>query len=167
MKKKAPAPKASLAKQKAKLVVRINDEHWRGDALALRLVRRAANQALKSERARARETTILLTDNATLKGLNGDFRGRRKATNVLSFPSEEPGYLGDVAIAYGVVAREARAQKKTFAAHAAHLAVHGVLHLFGFDHEADSDAAVMETRERQILAALGIADPYRSTGKAA
>lgn len=167
MKKKTTPREIGTVKQKAKLVVRIEDENWRSDAAALRILRRAANQALKSEGAGARETTILLTDDATLKGLNSDFRGRRKVTNVLSFPSEEPGYLGDIAIAYGVVAREARAQKKTFAAHAALLAVHGVLHLFGFDHEADGDAAVMEARERQILGPLGIADPYRSTGKAA
>jgi probable rRNA maturation factor len=94
--------------------------------------------------------------------LNTHFRGKNKPTNVLSFPSSDPAYLGDIAIAYGVVAREAKAQKKRIKAHAAHLAVHGVLHLLGFDHEIETDAVVMEGLETRILATLGLADPYRN-----
>jgi len=104
--------------------------------------------------------TILLTGDAHVAELNARFRGQNRPTNVLSFPSDEPDYLGDVAIAYGVVAGEARVQGKSFAAHAAHLAVHGVLHLLGHDHIAKGDAVVMETLEARILKSLGIADPY-------
>ena len=106
--------------------------------------------------------TVLLTDDARLRALNAAFRGKDKATNVLSFPAppSEALYLGDVALAYGVTEREARAQSKSFAAHAAHLVVHGILHLTGYDHEKARDARAMETLETAILARLGIADPY-------
>jgi probable rRNA maturation factor len=106
--------------------------------------------------------TILLSNDRKLRALNASFRKQDKPTNVLSFPSPGPAdsYRGDVALAYGVVAREARAQKKKFSDHAAHLAIHGTLHLLGFDHEKASDAKDMETLETELLAALGITDPY-------
>ncbi len=106
--------------------------------------------------------TLLLADDARLKALNAEFRGKDKPTNVLSFPApdDDGTYLGDVAIAYGVTAREAEAAGKRLADHVAHLAVHGVLHLLGYDHERDRDARKMEALERTILAGLGIADPY-------
>jgi probable rRNA maturation factor len=91
------------------------------------------------------------------------FRGKDKPTNVLSFPAAEPGYLGDVAIAYGVMAGQARAEGKKPADHATHLAVHGTLHLLGYDHVRDKDARIMEALEVEILARLGIADPYVKT----
>ena len=89
-------------------------------------------------------------------------RGKDKPTNVLSFPAAASGhgYLGDIAMAYGVSVREAREAGKTLCDHASHLAVHGVLHLLGYDHEADADANLMEPLEVAILAELGIADPY-------
>jgi len=104
-----------------------------------------------------------------LRELNRDFRGQDKPTNVLSFPSDEkpkPGapmvLLGDVVLAYETVAREAHAQGKSLAEHAAHMVVHGVLHLLGFDHERNEvDAQRMEALETQVLAKLGIPNPYR------
>ncbi|HEX4637056.1 MAG TPA: rRNA maturation RNase YbeY, partial [Rhizomicrobium sp.] len=103
--------------------------------------------------------TILLANDKKLRGLNRDFRGFDKATNVLSFPGAD-GYAGDIAIAYGVAAKEAKAAAKSIADHAAHLVVHGVLHLAGYDHERPKDALVMEPLEVKILKRLGIADPY-------
>jgi probable rRNA maturation factor len=107
------------------------------------------------------ELTILLTTDRHVQSLNRSFRRKDKPTNVLSFPAEGDDYLGDVAIAYGVMAKEAKASGKTPADHAVHLAVHGVLHLLGFDHTTARAARVMEPMEVRILARLGIADPYR------
>ena len=106
--------------------------------------------------------TILLTSDAVVQDLNARFRGKDAPTNVLSFPaagSARP-YLGDVALAFGVCAAEAEAQNKPLSDHLAHLTVHGVLHLLGYDHEADSEAEVMEDMERSILSRMGIRDPY-------
>ena len=98
--------------------------------------------------------------------LNRAYRHKDYATNVLTFVfNDTPPYEGDLALCAPVVAREARAQKKTVAAHYAHLTVHGVLHLQGYDHENDRDARVMERRETQILANLGYADPYVLQGE--
>lgn len=135
-----------------------------------RLVRRAARRALRGELpARAATAlTVLLTDDAEMRALNTDWRGKRKPTNVLSFPAEaapdpaDPAdYLGDIALGYGICSAEAKAAAKPLADHVAHLVVHGVLHLLGYDHERDRDARIMEPRETAILAALGIPDPYR------
>jgi probable rRNA maturation factor len=98
--------------------------------------------------------------------LNQQYRGKAYATNVLSFPLEFPEetgipYIGDIVICPEVVAREATEQHKPLEAHYAHLTVHGVLHLLGYDHEIDSDAVEMETLETQILATLGFLDPYQ------
>ena len=95
MKKKSAAP----AKATTKLVVQVEDKNWRGEAAALRLLRRAGKLAMAAVDASEDEVTILLGDDARLKGLNSVFRGKQKPTNVLSFPSDEPGYLGDIAIA--------------------------------------------------------------------
>ena len=192
------------AKSVPKMIVLIDDERWRKDTVARRLIRRAVKLALgeqpisplrpartniragRSRRARGRKTggslsrfphpltgevlakraeggpfvTILLADDGRLKSLNRDFRGKNAPTNVLSFPSALTSYLGDVAIAYRTVAREARAQGKPFAHHAAHLALHGVLHLLGYDHADKREADAMESLEIQLLARLGIASPY-------
>ncbi|MGN6515269.1 MAG: rRNA maturation RNase YbeY [Rhizomicrobium sp.] len=141
--------------------VEIADTKWkRISAPARARMKRAALRALEHEKA-AGALTILLAGDARLKELNGLFRGKNKPTNVLSFPSEDDGgYLGDIAIAYGTVAREARESGKAFSDHLAHLAVHGVLHLLGHDHEKPREAARMEGIEREILAEFGIADPY-------
>lgn len=106
------------------------------------------------------------------RSLNRQYRGKDHPTNVLSFPADRPEglpegvrlpTLGDLVICAPVVEREAREQGKPLAAHYAHLTVHGVLHLLGWDHENDRDADTMEQREREILATLQIGDPYRET----
>ena len=143
--------------------VRVEDAAWRKDAAALRLVRRAARLALQTAKPVSGHLalTILLTSDKAVRALNAQFRSKNKPTNVLSFPSSEAGgYLGDVAIAHGTVAREAKAQKKRFSAHAAHLAAHGVLHLLGHDHMTAAEAAAMERLEVRILEKLGTDDPY-------
>jgi probable rRNA maturation factor len=105
---------------------------------------------------------VLLADDARLQALNAQFRGKDSPTNVLSFgaPAGGAGPLGDIALAYGVCAREAAEQGKSLAAHLQHLTTHGVLHLIGYDHEDAAEAEAMEAKERAILAGLGLADPY-------
>jgi len=106
--------------------------------------------------------SVLLTDDDTVRDLNARFRGKDQPTNVLSFPAaaSAEGWLGDIALAYGVCASEAEKQGKTIAHHLQHLVVHGVLHLVGYDHQSDDQAESMEARERAILAELGVPDPY-------
>jgi probable rRNA maturation factor len=109
-----------------------------------------------------REFSIMLCDDAYIQQLNHDFRGYNKPTNVLSFPSDMPDYLGDIAISLETVAREAHAQQKHFNHHFSHMVVHGVLHLLGYDHEDECEAEDMETIEINVLAKLGIDNPYTS-----
>jgi probable rRNA maturation factor len=145
--------------------VEIEDGAWR-DALpdVEALVERAAQGALDTlqQANRGGAVAILLTDDPTVADLNTRFRGKPTPTNVLSFPAAQSAYphLGDVALAYGVCAGEARAQGKRLADHLTHLVVHGVLHLLGYDHEAEADAEVMEQMECEILRRFGVADPY-------
>ena len=107
------------------------------------------------------EITIRLVEADEGQALNKEYRGKDYATNVLSFPYDsEPVVMGDLVICPGVVAREAAEQGKPLAAHYAHLTVHGMLHLQGWDHDNDDDAQDMEDEERKILAALGYPDPY-------
>ncbi|WP_323038508.1 rRNA maturation RNase YbeY [Gemmobacter sp.] len=123
---------------------------------------------------------VMGCDDARIADLNADFRGKPKPTNVLSWPSEErapemageapdlpepgdsddPEELGDIAIAWGVCQAEAAEQRKPFADHVTHLVAHGVLHLLGYDHETEEDAALMEGIEIRALARLGISNPY-------
>jgi probable rRNA maturation factor len=106
--------------------------------------------------------TILLTDDEQLRALNRAHRGKDKPTNVLSFPSAAGGdYLGDIAIALATAKREAVASNKPLVDHVLHLAVHGVLHLLGHDHETPAEAETMEAREVEILSQIGVPDPYR------
>lgn len=139
----------------------IAEPTWRKTKNLAARLKHAAKLSL--ERCGAKGSlSILLTDDARLRDLNVTFRAKDKATNVLSFPARAntEAYLGDVAIAYGVTAKEAKAAAKPFADHAVHLAVHGILHLLGYDHETTRDAGRMETLETAILRELGIADPY-------
>ena len=107
------------------------------------------------------EVTIRLVDADEGQTLNNEYRGKDYATNVLSFPYDtEPVVMGDLVICPSVVAREAAEQNKPLAAHYAHLTVHGMLHLQGWDHDNDDDAEAMENEEKEILAALGYPDPY-------
>ena len=110
----------------------------------------------------ARGACVLLTSDERLAALNSAFRGRNGATDVLSFPSglEPPESLGDIAIASGVVAADARAAGISFEAHLAHMIVHGLLHLAGYDHENESEALEMEAIEISVLKRLGYEDPY-------
>ena len=125
------------------------------------VIRSAAATLATVDRATA-GIVILLTSDAEVADLNQRFRGKPGPTNVLSFPAADQvgGHLGDIALAYGVCAREAGEQGKTLAHHLQHLVAHGVLHLLGYDHETDAEAHEMEGLERKILAGLGIADPY-------
>jgi probable rRNA maturation factor len=107
------------------------------------------------------EIAIRLVDADEGQALNREYRGKDYATNVLSFPYEsEPVVMGDLVICPSVVAKEAAEQNKPLDAHYAHLTVHGILHLQGWDHDNDEDAQAMEDEEREILAALGYPDPY-------
>jgi probable rRNA maturation factor len=115
-----------------------------------------------SRAALSRPARVTLRFVALAEGrkLNRDYRGKDHATNVLTFVYASRPLEGDIVVCAPVVAREAREQGKALAAHYAHLVVHGLLHLQGYDHEADGEAARMERRERRVLAALGFADPY-------
>jgi probable rRNA maturation factor len=165
---------------RAAVTVMVEDRGWlKLIADPERLLRRAARSALKvARRPRGLKAggtaalSVALMSDSGVRRLNRDFRGKDKATNVLSFPAATVAKgkgrtvragrleLGDVALALGVVRREAKDQGKQAADHLAHLMVHGVLHLLGYDHEDDDDAERMERLERKALAALGIADPY-------
>ena len=116
------------------------------------------------------QVTFVLTDDAEMRALNRTWRGKDAATNVLSFPAggeiRAPGHLGDIVLAYETTLKEARAQHIALPDHVSHLAVHGVLHLLGFDHMDDAEAERMEALERTVLASLGIADPYAEEGGA-
>ncbi len=120
------------------------------------------------------EVSVLFADDGELQRLNRDYRGHDRPTNILSFPMLEPAalsallasptgshLLGDLALGLETIAGEAAAQRKPFADHVTHLLVHGTLHLLGHDHLAEPEAEAMEALEREILARLGIADPYR------
>jgi len=131
--------------------------------------------------ARGYEIVLLACDDARIAALNADFRGKPTPTNVLSWPewdlapahdgarphpppapdTDDPEPLGNIALARGTCLREATEQQKTAAAHLTHLIVHAVLHLLGYDHIRDKDAALMEETEIAILAQLGVADPYQ------
>ena len=128
-------------------------------------LRRWAHVALKGLRRRRVALGMRIVGNAESAELNGRFRRKSCPTNVLSFPFEAPpgarsDILGDLVICAPVVRREARAQRKPVDAHWAHMVVHGILHLRGYDHRKRQDAAVMEKMEIRLLKKLGYADPY-------
>ena len=126
-------------------------------------IRAWVRAALDVDEKRGGQITIRFVDIEEGQALNREYRDKDYATNVLSFPYEtEPVVLGDLVICAPVVAREAAEQGKTLEAHYAHLIVHGMLHLQGYDHETgDDDAERMEDKERAILASLGFDDPYQ------
>jgi probable rRNA maturation factor len=158
----------------------IEDPHWEAFGLEA-LAEAAAKVTLRALGLPAIGYLIVLMgcDDARIATLNADFRGKPQPTNVLSWPSEDrapkvagtvpvspepdaddPVELGDIAIAWETCMREAREQGKSQADHVAHLVVHGILHLLGYDHIHDADATLMEQTEVHILASLGVADPY-------
>lgn len=143
--------------------IEIEDEAWlAAEPQAEDLVEAAAAATLSQIDFDGGAITVLLTDDESVRDLNARFRGKDKPTNVLSFPAPQnpEGHLGDIALAFGVCAREATEQGKPLAHHLQHLVAHGVLHLVGYDHETDAEAEQMEGLERVILAELGVPDPY-------
>jgi probable rRNA maturation factor len=142
---------------------------WPGEDVLQAMARRCVDAATASlDFAGAdSELSILFTDDATIRELNAEWRGKDKPTNVLSFPAfpvrrgEAPGpMLGDIVIAFETVRSESELEGKSFDDHLHHLIVHGFLHLLGYDHENDMDADEMEAAERAILADMGVSDPY-------
>jgi len=132
---------------------------------------RAALAAAGVELGRPAIVAAILTDDAEQQRLNRTYRGTDAPTNVLAFPLGDapvaaagaPLLFGDVVLALETIGREALEQRKPLADHLRHLVVHGVLHLLGFDHLTDAETAIMEAREVEILAGLGVPDPYRDT----
>jgi len=153
----------------------IEDTRWNSTALATRGEGvAAAALAHLGLAGRGYEASLLACNDARIAALNADFRGKPQPTNVLSWPSEERGAetdggtpsapsdpeLGDIAMSYDTCAREAAEMGIALDDHAAHLVLHGLLHLLGYDHERDLDATLMEGLETVILGKLGMADPY-------
>jgi probable rRNA maturation factor len=157
------------AKPSKFIEVMVQSPRWKKQPRAATIVRNAVQAAAKATSTRA-ALAIVLTDDSAIRTLNREWRGFDKPTNVLSFPAAQSGAgrgrnslgrsLGDVIIAFQTVAREAADEDKAFKHHLAHLAVHGFLHLLGYDHETDRDARKMERLEVEILARLGVPDPY-------
>ena len=150
--------------------LRVEGGGWPGEPELERLAAAAVAAAgdMADVELRGRELSLLFTDDATIAGLNRDWRGKPKPTNVLSFPAvaidesarEMAVPLGDIVFGFETVAKEAAEAGLTLADHITHLLVHGLLHLLGYDHEEDAAATAMEQLETAILARLGIADPY-------
>jgi probable rRNA maturation factor len=145
------------ARRKPRLDLTVQYAPGTGRAPARAQVRRWARAAL----AHDAQITVRIAGRNEARALNRDYRGRNHATNVLTFVMRDaPPYAGDLVLCAPVVAREARAQGKGLAAHYAHLVVHGVLHVQGYDHAAEADARIMEPLESQIVMKLGYPDPY-------
>jgi probable rRNA maturation factor len=147
------------------VTVHLHDKRWKKLLRPYcKTVRDTCEEALPNGQY---EIAVVLADDAFIKALNRDFRGKNSPTNVLSFPSDglpEKGakqkYLGDIVMALETVEREAKSQKKLFKHHAIHLLVHGTLHLLGYDHEQEDDAEAMESKEIKILKKLKVNNPY-------
>ncbi len=158
----------------AEVDVLVEDPRWEAlgdlDALAARAVEAAlavARKAPAGELSGPLELSLMLADDAALRALNRDWRSKDRPTNVLSFPAPHqeglpgPRHLGDIAMAYETLAREAEQDGKSLTDHALHLIVHGTLHLVGYDHEEEAEAEAMEGLEVEALARLGVGNPYR------
>ena len=158
------------------------DEEWDSSRSWEQLARKAAEAAIAesafpqlADSERAVEISVTLTGDEQVRALNAEWRGKDKPTNVLSFPMADERdltrsnvdgpelLLGDIILAHGVCEAEAADKRVSVEQHATHLLVHGTLHLLGYDHHEDRDAADMEAREVRALARLGIANPYQVT----
>jgi len=149
---------------------------WQAEPDAEAVIQRAIATAAETVEADIGEAelAVMLTDDAGMRTLNANWRGIDKPTNVLSFPAlqptgrrgpdDAPRMLGDIAISYQTLRLEADDEQKPFEHHLSHLAIHGFLHLVGYDHEKDADAETMEALEAEILAQLGIPDPFADRG---
>lgn len=147
----------------------IEDDSWSCVRGKTRLVESLISEACREiDGPDAGAVAVLLTSDAAVADLNQRFRNKPGPTNVLSFPAAETSdnHLGDIAVAWGVVTREADERGLRLEDHLAHLVLHGFLHLQGYDHQADEEAERMEALEIRILASLGIANPYAATGGA-
>ena len=150
--------------------IEVEDEAWRALDGLDQHARNAVAATLQAVGAAPGtvEIALLFTGDDAVAELNAQWRGKQGPTNVLSFPAPagmpvpkgEPRPLGDIVLAHGVIGREAAAQGKTLHDHTAHLIVHGVLHLLGFDHETGAEAEEMESLETKILKGLGVSNPY-------
>lgn len=155
----------------------IEAEAWESAGLP-GLAEAAVRATLLHHEIATAEVVVMGCDDATIAGLNGEFRGKARPTNVLTWPSAERGAerdgerpaapleveLGDIAIAWETCAAEAEAAGISIDRHATHLLVHATLHLLGYDHERPADGDLMEQLEIEILAGLGLPDPYGDTG---
>ncbi|MFO0110628.1 MAG: rRNA maturation RNase YbeY [Alphaproteobacteria bacterium] len=144
------------------------DPRWRRSFRALTpevkaAVRLTLKEVFPSRKdAGKRSLTIVFSNDTEVQKLNAQFRRKVAPTNVLAFPGDEDGYLGDVILAYQTVKSEAAAQSKSFRAHTLHLVVHGVLHILGYDHAGEKAAKRMEKLEIKILSRIAIANPYEA-----
>ena len=142
----------------------VNSALWQAEPKARAIVRRSVMEAAAAVSTTAGELAIVLTDDSAVRKLNREWRNKDAATNVLSFPVPAGAggamLLGDIVIAYETTAREAQAGGKPLRNHLVHLAVHGFLHLVGYDHETDREADAMESLEADILSRLGVPNPY-------
>ncbi len=164
-----PRKRGQGKQRRIRIEVVVRSARWRRQPKAQIIVKTAILAAAQAVSTPAAELAIVLGDDSAIRALNRQWRGQNAPTNVLSFPAAPPGdrrsaspYVGDIVIAYQTTAREAAAEGKPFGHHLAHLAVHGFLHLLGYDHDHDRDAATMERLERRILRRLSIPDPYAS-----
>jgi probable rRNA maturation factor len=150
------------------IIVDIEDAGWNSLSDLEDRARAAISSVLPLEK-QGHGLVILFTSDAEIQTLNREWRGKDRPTNVLSFPApqdvlvppDEETPLGDLALGYGIIVKEAKAQNKTVLNHTLHLIVHGTLHLLGYDHETEAEALTMEATEIAALAKLGIANPYQ------
>lgn len=158
-----PKPRAKSSATHYQLSIVMQDKGWKAALPDYRaVIGKAARLTLKTEGLAAAAVNIALMNDADIKALNFQFRGKNKPTNVLSFPDGDGENLGDIALALETIMAEAQSQHKAFTAHLSHLVVHGVLHLLGYDHEEESEAEIMEAKEIAILARMAIENPYVS-----
>lgn len=165
----AARPRKRNPANSVQIEVIVGSTRWRRQPRAKTVVKTAILAAAKAVSTSRAELAIVLSDDSAIRALNRKWRGQNAPTNVLSFPFPAPApgkkrlaspYIGDIVIAYQTTAREAAAEGKPFNHHLAHLAIHGFLHLLGYDHETDRDAREMERVERAILERIAIPDPY-------